>query len=87
MKLEFSGQIFEKYRIISYFMKICSMGVELFLADRQTDVTQLIVAFPNFANAPKNGRISLRKTVRRRRENKESETKHDRSKWMLFHQR
>ena len=50
-------------------MKICPMGAELFLADRQTDVTQLIVAFPNFANAPKNGWISFCKTVRRRREN------------------
>jgi len=34
------------------------MGVELFHADgrtdRQTDMTKLVVAFHNFANAPKN---------------------------------
>ena len=29
------------------------MGAELFHADGQTDVTKLIVAFRNFANAPK----------------------------------
>jgi len=39
-------------------MKIRSVETELFHADRwkegQTDTTQLIVAFRNFANAPKN---------------------------------
>ena len=30
------------------------MGVELFHADRRTDMTRLIVAFRNFANANKN---------------------------------
>ena len=34
MKLEFSGQFFEKY---SNFMKIRSVGVELLHADRRTD--------------------------------------------------
>jgi len=34
-------------------MKIHSVGVELFHADRQTDMTNLIVAFRNFANALK----------------------------------
>jgi len=34
-------------------MKIRSVGVELFHADRQTDMTNLIVAFRNFANALK----------------------------------
>jgi hypothetical protein len=34
-------------------MKIRLMGAELFHADRRTDVTQLIVAFRNFANARK----------------------------------
>ena len=29
------------------------MGAELFRADRRTDMTKLIVAFRNFANAPK----------------------------------
>jgi hypothetical protein len=37
-------------------MKILPVGTELFHADRQTetDMTKLIVAFRNFANAPKN---------------------------------
>jgi hypothetical protein len=30
------------------------MGAELFQADRQTDMTKLIIAFRNFANTPKN---------------------------------
>ena len=38
-------------------MKILSLGVELFDVDRQTDgrtdMTKLIVAFPNFASVPK----------------------------------
>ena len=58
MKLEFCRQIFEKYSSIN-FMKICLAGSELFHADggvdRRTDMTKLIVAFSNFANAPKNG--------------------------------
>ena len=39
------------------FMQICLVGPELYNAgvrtDRQTGVTKLIVAFRNFANAPK----------------------------------
>jgi len=35
-------------------MKICPVGTELFRADRRTDLKKLIVAFRNFANAPKN---------------------------------
>jgi len=35
-------------------MKILRVGAELFHADRQTDMKSLIVAFRNFANAPKN---------------------------------
>jgi hypothetical protein len=34
-------------------MKIRPVGAELFNADRRTDMTKLIVAFRNFANAPK----------------------------------
>jgi hypothetical protein len=34
--------------------KICSLGAELFHADRRRDMTNQIVAFRNFANAPKN---------------------------------
>jgi len=51
MKLEFSGQIFENTKI-SDFMKVCSVRLELFHADRQmdrqTDMTKLIVAFRQF---------------------------------------
>jgi hypothetical protein len=35
-------------------MKIRPMGAELFHVDGWTDMTKLIVAFRNFANAPKN---------------------------------
>jgi len=35
-------------------MKICPVGAELFHAERRTDMTKLIVAFQNFANALKN---------------------------------
>ena len=34
-------------------MKIRPVGAELFLADRRTDMTKLIVTFHNSANAPK----------------------------------
>ena len=35
-------------------MKIPPVEAELFHADRRTDMTKVIVAFRNFANAPKN---------------------------------
>ena len=35
-------------------MKIRPLGAELFHADRRTDMTKLIVAFRNYANAPNN---------------------------------
>jgi len=35
-------------------MKIRPVGAKLFLADGQTDITKLIVAFRNFAYAPNN---------------------------------
>ena len=38
---------------LSNFMKIRPVGVELLETDGQTDMTKLIVAFRNFANAPK----------------------------------
>jgi len=53
MKLEFSPQIYGKYKKI-YFVKIRSVGAELFHADGRTDTTKLIVTFRGFANAPKN---------------------------------
>jgi hypothetical protein len=34
-------------------MKIPRVGEVLFYADGQTDMTKLVVAFPNFAKAPK----------------------------------
>ena len=54
MKLGFSRQNFEKKSEISRFIKILLVGLEVFHADRQTDMTKQIVAFRNFANAPKN---------------------------------
>jgi len=39
---------------ISNFMKIRPLRAELFLADRQTDMTRQIAAFRSFANATKN---------------------------------
>jgi hypothetical protein len=53
MKLEFSGQIFEKNTQISNFMKIHRVGAEFFHADGQIDMTKLIVAFRNSAHTPK----------------------------------
>jgi hypothetical protein len=54
MKLDFSLQIFEKKKEFKYqISKISPVGVEIFHADVQTDLTKLIVAFRNFANAPK----------------------------------
>jgi len=38
--------------LVSNFMKILPVGVELFHALRRTDVRKLVVAFRNFANAP-----------------------------------
>ena len=35
-------------------MKIRPVEVELFRADRRTDMTKPVVAFRNFANAPQN---------------------------------
>jgi hypothetical protein len=51
MKLEFSRQIFGRKGQISDFLKISPVGAELFNSDGQTDMTMLIVAFRNFANA------------------------------------
>jgi hypothetical protein len=61
MKLEISGKIFEKIEILKYqisrksvlWKPSCFMR-EDGRKDRRTDITKLIVAFHNFANAPKN---------------------------------
>ena len=56
MELVFCRQIFEKCSKTN-FIKICPMGVKLLHSDGQTDrqknVTKLIVALRNFANAHK----------------------------------
>jgi hypothetical protein len=57
MKLEFSRQIFEKYSDIKFHKT--PVAAELFHADRQADMTKQIVAFCNFANAPKTDYIDL----------------------------
>ena len=50
MKLEFSRHIFRKYL---NFMKIHSVGAELFYADAQTDMHyKANVVFHNFVNVP-----------------------------------
>ena len=57
MKPELSTDLRIKAHISS-LVKIRSVGAELFHADRQTDMTKLIVAFRNFANLPKSGTFS-----------------------------
>jgi hypothetical protein len=53
IKLKFSWLVFEKYSNIKFLENI-PVGVELFHAEGQTDITKLIDIFCNFANAPKN---------------------------------
>jgi hypothetical protein len=56
LKRRFVDRFFENTQI-SNFMKILSVGAELFHADvqtdRQTDRVKLVVAFRNFSNSPK----------------------------------
>jgi len=59
IKLEYSGQIFQNQ--IPNFTNISPLGAEFFHADGQTDEKKPIVAFRNFANAPK--RQELKNTV------------------------
>jgi hypothetical protein len=40
-------------------MEICVVGAKLFHTDGRTDITMLIVAFRNFANALKNERTKI----------------------------
>jgi hypothetical protein len=55
VKREFPLQIFEKKKKAqtSDLIKIRPVGTELFYADGRTEMTKLIVAFHNSANAPK----------------------------------
>ena len=52
MKLNFLDRFSENTNI-SNFMKILPVGVELFHVDGRADITKLVVACRNFANAPK----------------------------------
>ena len=54
VKLEFSGQIFEKYTNIKFHKNpsIVSRGIQCGQTDRQTDMTKQVAVFRNFANAP-----------------------------------
>ena len=63
-KLEFSRQIFEKYSNLKFHenRSIGSLVVPWRQTDRRTDMMNLIVAFRNIANAPKNETHLLRVT-------------------------
>jgi len=56
MKLEFSRQIFEKSSNIKFHENLSSGSrvVPCGRTDRRTDMAKLIVAFRNFAKAPRN---------------------------------
>jgi len=49
--LNFLNSVSKKNTQISNFMKFHPLGAELFNEDGRTDVTKLMVAFRNFANA------------------------------------
>jgi hypothetical protein len=58
MKLEFSGQIFEKCSDFKFHEHTSGESrVIPTQTDGQTDMTKLIVAFCNFVNAPRMGCI------------------------------
>ena len=59
MKIKPSQHIFKKYTYISNFMKLDQMGAELFHADRQMDMTKLLVAFRNFVSTPKSDHVEV----------------------------
>jgi len=65
MKLQFSQYIFGQYSNIKFDgnpsigSRIVPCGRTDGRTDRQTDVTKLILAFRNFANAPKNSLLYL----------------------------
>jgi hypothetical protein len=52
-KVEFSGQVFEKY-YIKKFHENSSIGNRDFISGGRTDTMKLPLAFSNFAHAPKN---------------------------------
>jgi len=59
MKLKISVNKFSKNIQISNFIKILSVGAEMFHADRWKDITKLTVAFRNFSNAPKKKTLAV----------------------------
>jgi hypothetical protein len=60
MKLEFSWHVFEKYTDVKFYENPSSENevVPCGQTDRWTDITKVIVAFRNFANAPKYGKFN-----------------------------
>jgi hypothetical protein len=58
MKIEISGQIFEKYSKQKFSRKSTQWGtghsMRIGQTDRRADMTRLIVAFHRFAKAPNN---------------------------------
>jgi hypothetical protein len=56
MKLEFSPQVFEEFSDTKFheIPSISNRGVPREWTDRKTDILKLIIAFRNFAKAPKN---------------------------------
>jgi hypothetical protein len=62
MKFEFPRLIFEKGSNTK-FHQTPSTKVELLNADGRTDMTKLIVAFRNFANAPQTAAEYLAKNI------------------------
>jgi hypothetical protein len=52
MELEFSRQVFEKYPISNFLIRL--MGAQLLHADGRADMTKLIVDFRNVADALEN---------------------------------
>jgi hypothetical protein len=59
MKLEFLHRVSKNTKIWN-LMKIRPVGAEVFTADGRRDMTKLIVAFCNFAYAPK---ITMRRVT------------------------
>jgi hypothetical protein len=63
MKLEFSPTGLRKKAEISSFIKICPVRVELFHADRRTDMTKLIVVLAILQTRLKNKQADKLKKV------------------------
>ena len=66
MKVEFSQQSFEKYSNIKFLENVSSGSrvVAYGQTDGRTDMTKLIVALRNFANAPKIAQVHFWRTSR-----------------------